>query len=242
MTAEGIPIHIKQPMIHTIMPEESMLDSKSEVSSPEALQETSNAISLIIQFISIAFNFMTSKESPLRTLSPEITFFLEAIINFFSTTSKINLILYLIIFFTWSYLQKSPLILLILGCTFGYMLRNNSNTPNQKIFWMQESYVQQNAQDSLQATKYEKATSSELSITPRVDDSLNKAFDFIIRDIVVFYYDQINLGKDSEFHIHVRNAMNVMAMNLSSCLQNADKVELGIMSSFAIANNFIVHL
>ncbi|CAG8575043.1 334_t:CDS:2 [Dentiscutata erythropus] len=247
MTSEGIPIHIKQPMIHTSISEESILDSTSEVVSPETLQETSisessNIILQIIQFILVAFKFIISKASSLRTFTPEIAFFLDAIINFFSSTSKINLILYLIIYFTWSYLQKSSLILLILGCTFGYMLRNNDTSNQKKSLLIQESYVQQNTQISLQAIECEKATSSELSITPRVDDSLNKAFDFIIRDIIVYYYNQISSNKDSEFQIHVRNSMNVMATNLSLCLQNIDKVELGIMSSFAIANNFIVHL
>ncbi|KAF0477925.1 PXA domain-containing protein [Gigaspora margarita] len=247
MTSEGIPIHIKQPMIHTNISEEKLLDSTSEVVLPEALQESSisgssNNILQIIQFISDAFKFIISKVSSLRTIIPETAFLLDAIIDFFSTTSKINLILYLIICFTWSYLQKSSLILLILGCTFGYMLRNNDTSNQQKTLLVQETYIQQNTQNSLQAIKCEKATSSELSITPRVDDSLNKAFDFIIRDIVVYYYSQISSNKDSEFQIHVRNAMNVMATNLSLCLQNMDKVELGIMSSFAIANNFIVHL
>ncbi|CAG8473418.1 8715_t:CDS:2 [Cetraspora pellucida] len=248
MTSEGIPIHIKQPMIHRNVSEESMLDSTPEVTSLETSQETSitklsDIISQTIQFTSAVFKFMASKDPSLRTFAPEIAFILDAIMNFFSTTSKVNLVLYLMIFFTWSYLQKSPLMLLILGCAFGYMLRCNSDTSSQNpICLAQESYIQQNTQISLQAIECEKATSSELSITPRVDDSLNKAFDFIIRDIVVFYYDQINSSKDSEFHIHVRNAMNVMATNLSLCLQNIDKVELGIMSSFAIANNFIVHL
>ncbi|CAG8785474.1 35868_t:CDS:2, partial [Racocetra persica] len=248
MTSEGIPIHIKKPMIHTNISEESMLDSTSEITSTETLQETSitkssDVISQIIQFLSAVFKFMASKDPSLRTFAPEIAFLLDAVMDFFSTTSKINLILYLMIFFAWSYLQKSPLILLILGCAFGYMLRSNSDGSSQKkIFLAQESYIQQNTQNSLQAIECEKATSSELSITPRVDDSLNKAFDFIVRDIVVFYYDQINSNKDSELYIHVRSAMNVMATNLSLCLQNVDKVELGIMSSFAIANNFIVHL
>ncbi|CAG8497622.1 16902_t:CDS:2 [Dentiscutata heterogama] len=247
MTSEGIPIHIKQPMIHTSISEESILDSTSEVVLPETLQETSisgssNIILQIIQIILAVFKFIISKVSLLRTFTPEIAFLLDAIITFFSSTSKINLILYLIICFTWSYLQKSSLILLILGCTFGYMLRNNDTSNQKKPLLIQESYVQQNTQISLQAIECEKATSSELSITPRVDDSLNKAFDFIIRDIIDYYYNQISSNKDSEFQIHVRNAMNVMATNLSLCLQNIDKVELGIMSSFAIANNFIVHL
>ncbi|CAG8460797.1 9442_t:CDS:2 [Acaulospora colombiana] len=75
----------------------------------------------------------------------------------------------------------------------------------------------------------EKFTSSELKITPRIEESLNQIYDYIIRDIVDFYYDPINPNKDSELSTQVRNAMNVMAMNLATCLQNSDKVELGLM-------------
>ncbi|CAG8804701.1 20629_t:CDS:2, partial [Gigaspora rosea] len=88
----------------------------------------------------------------------------------------------------------------------------------------------------------EKVTSTELSITPRVDEALNKTFDFVIRDLVNSFYDPINLNKNTEFSNQVRNAMNVMSMNLALCLQNVDKMEVGIMSSFAIANTFIIHL
>ena len=52
----------------------------------------------------------------------------------------------------------------------------------------------------------------------------------------------MNPNKDTEFSIQVQNAMNAMAMNLALCFQNLDKVELSIMSSFAISNTFIVHL
>jgi hypothetical protein len=83
---------------------------------------------------------------------------------------------------------------------------------------------------------------TELAITPKIDKALDKTFKYIIRDIVDFYYDPINPNNDPEFSIHVRDAMNVMAMNLALCFQNLDKVELGIMSSFAVSNTFIVHL
>ena len=69
-----------------------------------------------------------------------------------------------------------------------------------------------------------------------------KDYKYIIRDIIDFYYDPMNPNKDPEFSIQVGNAMNVMAMNLALCFRNLDKVELGIMSSFAISNTFIVHL
>lgn len=88
----------------------------------------------------------------------------------------------------------------------------------------------------------EKVKLTELAITPKIDKALDKAFRYIIRDIIDFYYDPINPSKDPEFSIQVGNAMNVMAMNLALCFRNVDKVELGIMSSFAISNTFIVHL
>ncbi len=88
----------------------------------------------------------------------------------------------------------------------------------------------------------EKVKSTELAITPKIDKALNKVFKYIIRDIIDFYYDPMNPNKDTEFSIQVQNAMNAMAMNLALCFQNLDKVELSIMSSFAISNTFIVHL
>lgn len=83
---------------------------------------------------------------------------------------------------------------------------------------------------------------TELAITDNIDKSLDKVFKYIIRDIVDFYYSPINPNECPEFSNQVRNAMNVMAMNLALCFQNLDKVELGVMSSFAISNTFIVHL
>src|SRR5947207_276127 len=47
---------------------------------------------------------------------------------FVSSTPRKLFILYLLIIFTWSYLQRSPLLLLGLGVAFGYLLRANTVT------------------------------------------------------------------------------------------------------------------
>jgi hypothetical protein len=81
-----------------------------------------------------------------------------------------------------------------------------------------------------------------LSISPQIDKVLNKTFDYTIRDIIDFYYEPINSNNEKEISRNVRNSMNSMATNLSLCLQSLDKIELGVMSSYTIANSFIVHL
>ncbi|CAG8615294.1 722_t:CDS:2 [Acaulospora morrowiae] len=177
------------------------------------------------------------------TFVPEIS--LEAAEVFFlKTPKKVFFILYILILLVWNYLSMVSLLLLGLGCLIGYALRHVvANQPKEKFVAVQESYIRQNSQNSRQQIKStEKFTLLELKITPRIDDSLNKIHSYIIRDIVDFYYDPINPNKDLELSTQVRNAMNAIAMNLATCLQNSDKVELGLMSGFAIANTFIVHL
>ncbi len=49
-----------------------------------------------------------------------------------SSTPRKIFVLYLLILFTWSYLQRSPLILLSLGVAFGYLLRANTVTNEVK--------------------------------------------------------------------------------------------------------------
>ncbi|RIA93058.1 PXA domain-containing protein [Glomus cerebriforme] len=163
---------------------------------------------------------------------------------FVSSTPRMIFILYLLILFTWSYLQRSPLLLLSLGVAFGYFLRANTvtNEIKEKIVMVKDTSMSRNLSSVEVLKSAEKVKLTELAITTNIDKTLDKMFKYITRDIVDFYYDPINPNKDPEFSIQVRNAMNVMAMNLALCFQNLDKVELGIMSSFAIANTFIVHL
>ncbi|CAI2181370.1 15375_t:CDS:2 [Funneliformis geosporum] len=162
----------------------------------------------------------------------------------FSSTPRMLFVLYLLILFTWSYLQRSPLILLSLGVAFGYFLRVNTvtNEVKEKIVMVKDTNMLRSLSSIELLKSAEKVKSTDLTITPKIDKALNQAFKYITRDIIDFYYDPINPNKDLEFSIQVQNSMNVMAMNLALCFQNLDKVELGIMSSFAISNTFIVHL
>ncbi|CAG8513555.1 12979_t:CDS:2 [Cetraspora pellucida] len=228
-------------VIPSTTPEESPHDLEPETESPKCLQETLNETPSLTLENSIK---MLSENFTLRTFSETIEPTFKAFGTIFAKIPPIHLILYLLIIFTWNHLQRSHLILLVLGCLLGYMLQNNSAASSrQKNFLYQEPYIQQNIESSLQAIKSaEKVTSTELSITPQVDEALNQTFDFILRDFVNSFYDPINPNKNPEFSNQVRNAMNIMSMNLALCLQNIDKVEVGIMSSFAIANTFIIHL
>ncbi|CAG8550224.1 5475_t:CDS:2 [Cetraspora pellucida] len=228
-------------VIPSTTPEESPHDLEPETESPKCLQETLNENpSLTLE----NFIKMLSENFTSRTFSETMEPTFKAFGTIFSKIPPIHLILYLLLIFTWNHLQRSHLILLVLGCLLGYMLQNNSAASSRpKNFLYQEPYIQQNIESSLQAIKSaEKVTSTELSITPQVDEALNKTFDFILRDFVNSFYDPINPNKNPEFSNQVRNAMNIMSMNLALCLQNIDKVEVGIMSSFAIANTFIIHL
>ncbi|GBC06350.1 hypothetical protein RclHR1_06790004 [Rhizophagus clarus] len=162
---------------------------------------------------------------------------------FVSSTPRMLFILYLLIIFTWSYLQRSPLLLLALGVAFGYLLRANTvtNEVKEKIVMVKDTNTSRYlSSEALKSA--EKIKMTELAITTNIDKSLDKMFNYITRDIVDFYYSPINPNKCPDFSNQVRNAMNAMAMNLALCFQNLDKVELGIMSSFAISNTFIVHL
>ncbi|CAG8537580.1 14669_t:CDS:2 [Racocetra persica] len=248
MTTERTPNNDEQStllafsdVIPSITPEESPHDLEPETESPKILQETLNANPSLVLENSIK---IISENFTWRTFSEKMEPAFKAFRAIFSKIPPIHLILYLLTIFTWNHLQRSHLILLVLGCLLGYMLQNNSAAySRQKNFLYQEPYIQQDIESSLQAIKSaEKVTSTELSITPRVDEALNKTFDFILRDLVNSFYDPINPNKNPEFSNQVRNAMNIMSMNLALCLENIDKVEIGIMSSFAIANTFIIHL
>ncbi|RIB11538.1 hypothetical protein C2G38_101517 [Gigaspora rosea] len=247
MTTVRTPNNDEQPTLlafsdvtPSITPEENPHNSEPGIESPKIPQETLNEPSLLLENLIR----LISEKFPSRTFAEKMEPAFKVFKTVFSKIPPIYLILYLLIIFTWNHLQRSHLILLVLGCLLGYMLQNNSvASSRQKSVIYQEPYIQQNIESSLQAIKSaEKVTSTELSITPRVDEALNKTFDFVIRDLVNSFYDPINLNKNTEFSNQVRNAMNVMSMNLALCLQNVDKMEVGIMSSFAIANTFIIHL
>ncbi|CAG8804946.1 3474_t:CDS:2, partial [Gigaspora margarita] len=248
MTTVRTPNNDEQPTLlafsdvtPSITPEENPHNSEPEIESPKILQETLNVKpSLLLENLIRTI----SEKFPSRTFAEKMEPAFKVFKTVFSKIPPIYLILYLLIIFTWNHLQRSHLILLVFGCLLGYMLQNNlAASSRQKSVIYQEPYIQQNIESSLQAIKSaEKVTSTELSITPRVDEALNKTFDFVIRDLVNSFYDPINLNKNPEFSNQVRNAMNVMSMNLALCLQNVDKMEVGIMSSFAIANTFIIHL
>ncbi|CAG8442638.1 6768_t:CDS:2 [Ambispora gerdemannii] len=163
-----------------------------------------------------------------------------------SSASKTSLLLYFLILLTWSYLGKSSLLLLGLGCVFGYVVRvnnaaqNTQSERNEKLASFQQKVVEIIESNQIQPPK--KVSSTELAISPNIDASLSKLFDLIMRDFVHLYYDPINPNNDTEFTDQVRKSLNSMAMNLSLCFQKLDKVDLGIMSGFAISNTFIVHL
>ncbi|CAG8612147.1 6185_t:CDS:2, partial [Racocetra fulgida] len=208
-------------VIPSITPEESPHDLELETESPKILQETLNANpSLVLEnFIKII-----SENFTLRTFSEKMEPAFKAFRTIFSKIPPIHLILYLLTIFTWNHLQRSHLILLVLGCLLGYMLQNNSTTTSrQKNFLYQEPYIQQNIESSLQAIKSaEKVTSTELSITPRVDEALNKTFDFILRDLVNSFYDPINPNRNPEFSSQ-REYRKFIATNKSLevyCMQN----------------------
>ncbi|CAG8735490.1 18310_t:CDS:2 [Dentiscutata erythropus] len=248
MTPERTPNNDEQPALlafsdvtPSTTPEETPHISESGIESPKILQKTLNVNFYLFLENSIK---MISEKFPSRTFAEKMEPALKTFKPVFSKIPPIYIILYLLIIFTWNHLQKSHLILLVLGCLLGYMLQNNSvASSRQKSVIYQEPYIQQNIESSLQAIKSaEKVTSTELSITPQVNEALNKTFDFIIRDLVNSFYDPINPNKNSEFSNQVRNAMNIMSMNLALCLQKIDQMEVGIMSSFAIANTFIIHL
>ncbi|CAJ0840408.1 20112_t:CDS:2, partial [Entrophospora sp. SA101] len=63
-----------------------------------------------------------------------------------------------------------------------------------------------------------------------------------MRDIIDVYCEPIDENNEKELSKNIRSSMNSMAINLSLCLKNLDKIELGVMSSYTIANSFIVHL
>ncbi|CAG8714787.1 1318_t:CDS:2, partial [Funneliformis caledonium] len=183
-------------------------------------------------------------ENGIQPMTPSDTGPVELFKYIFSSTPRMLFVLYLLILFTWSYLQRSPLILLSLGVAFGYFLRANTvtNEVKEKIVMVKDTNMSRSLSSVELLKSAEKVKSTDLTITPKIDKALNKAFKYITRDIIEFYYDPMNPNKDTEFSIQVQNSMNVMAMNLALCFQNLDKVELGIMSSFAISNTFIVHL
>jgi hypothetical protein len=56
------------------------------------------------------------------------------IFNYFaSSTPRMIFVLYLLILFTWSYLQRSPLLLLSLGVIFGYFVRANTEVKEKIV-------------------------------------------------------------------------------------------------------------
>ncbi|RGB24421.1 PXA domain-containing protein [Rhizophagus diaphanus] len=211
-------------------------DTSSEKQPDKSKTKTINIISTLQDKSIVSENVMQPTLS--SSMGP-----VELFQYFVSSTPRMLFILYLLIIFTWSYLQRSPLLLLGLGVAFGYMLRANTvtNEIKEKIVMVKDTNISRNlSSEALKSA--EKVKMTELAITANIDNSLDKVFKYIIRDIVDFYYSPINPNECPEFSNQVRNAMNVMAMNLSLCFQNLDKVELGVMSSFAISNTFIVHL
>ncbi|CAG8454129.1 14634_t:CDS:2 [Ambispora leptoticha] len=162
-------------------------------------------------------------------------------LNSFST-SKTLLLLSFLILFVWSCLEKSSLLLLGLGCAFGYLVRINAtqNERNEKLASFQQKVDEIVGSNQFQPSK--KVFSTELAINPNIDASLNKLFDLIMRDFVHLYYDPINPNNDTEFTDQVRKSLNSMAMNFALYCQKLDKVDLGIMFGFAVSNTFIVHL
>lgn len=60
---------------------------------------------------------------------------------FASSTPRMLFALYLLILFTWSYLQRSPLLLLSLGMVFGYLVRANTvtNEVKEKIVMIKDT-------------------------------------------------------------------------------------------------------
>ena len=57
-----------------------------------------------------------------------------------SSTPRMLFVLYLLILFTWSYLQRSPLLLLSLGVVFGYFVRANTEV-KEKIVMVKDTSI-----------------------------------------------------------------------------------------------------
>ncbi|CAG8436610.1 9381_t:CDS:2 [Diversispora eburnea] len=168
----------------------------------------------------------------------------ENVKTFFLSTPMLIFVIYLFIYLVWSYVQKSHLILIGIGCVLGNAFKIGLNSIQNNVVVVQESSLFRNNQNLFQgkSVKSDELEINELNITPRINESLNKVYSYIIRDIVDYYYDPINPNQDPELSTQVRNSMNAMTINLSEYLRNSDQIEVGKISCVAIAENFIVHL
>nr|CAG8498546.1 8788_t:CDS:10 [Entrophospora candida] len=144
--------------------------------------------------------------------------------------------------------KESSILVLILGCGVGYMIRIYTLKIDVKALeqknnpFIDNKNINKVSSMELESKSESKSTITILSISPKIDKVLNKTFDYIMRDIIDVYCEPIDENNEKELSKNIRNSMNSMAINLSLCLKNLDKIELGVMSSYTIANSFIVHL
>lgn len=114
-------------------------DTSSEKQSDKAKTKTINVISTLQDKNIVSENVMQPTLS--SSMGP-----VELFQYFVSSTPRMLFILYLLIIFTWSYLQRSPLLLLGLGVAFGYMLRANTvtNEIKEKIVMVKDTNISRN--------------------------------------------------------------------------------------------------
>ncbi|ORX96402.1 hypothetical protein K493DRAFT_300925 [Basidiobolus meristosporus CBS 931.73] len=82
---------------------------------------------------------------------------------------------------------------------------------------------------------------SQLAISPQIDSSLKRLFDYIVRDFVHYWFDPLNISGNMEFESNVRNSLSTAASNFSSYARR-DNVDLSLLLIYAIANTTIVHV
>ncbi|KAK9763742.1 phosphatidylinositol binding [Basidiobolus ranarum] len=86
---------------------------------------------------------------------------------------------------------------------------------------------------------------SELLVQPvislQIDSSLNRLFDYIVRDFVRYWFEPLNLSKSPEFESRVRESLSITASNFSLYARR-DNVDLSLLLIYALANTLIVHV
>ncbi|KAK9720266.1 phosphatidylinositol binding [Basidiobolus ranarum] len=128
------------------------------------------------------------------------------------------------------------------GFIFGYIYAVPSNQVlNSPMLSKFNIFYSQGSTEEVKEVKEVSEQPTQLSISPQIDNSLNRIFTYFIRDFIQYWFEPLNISKSSEFEITVRNSLNDIAVNFSAHARG-DNVDRSLMMIYALSNTLIVHM